>query len=97
MLDRREFVAAAAAVGAVGALPLPLPLPLRAAVAGAGASVGAGTQDRDAAGLDDWSIDDMWTGYPRPAAPIAYGRGAPQRFATTVPREPERRDPQLLA
>jgi hypothetical protein len=81
VLDRREFIAVAGAVAALSALPLQ-------ASAAVGGLAGRG------AGLADWSIDDMWTGYPRPAETIGYGRRAPQQFASEHARE--QADRQLL-
>lgn len=63
-LDRREFLVGAAA--ATLALS-PLAASVRSAIAGESRSVTA----RE---LVDWSIDDMWSGYPRYAEPIAYAR-----------------------
>jgi hypothetical protein len=62
-LDRREFVAAAAA--ATGASCLPLGFAARA-IAGPRAEAGPR--------VDDWTIDDMWGVYPRPSEPIGFGR-----------------------
>lgn len=63
LLDRRGFIVTAGAVAALGALPL------RGSAADGMARVSAG--------LSDWSVDDMWTGYPRPSQRIRYGRLAP--------------------
>jgi len=63
ILDRREFVAGAAAVAAVACLPI--------ALATAAPAVGDATPR---ATLTDWHIDDMWGVYPRPSEPIGYGR-----------------------
>ena len=63
-LDRREFIIGAAV--ATVALS-PLTIGVRAALAG-----GRGRMPDGAAA--DWSIDDMWTGYPRHAEPIGYAR-----------------------
>ncbi|HEY8520974.1 MAG TPA: twin-arginine translocation signal domain-containing protein [Gammaproteobacteria bacterium] len=64
-LTRREFIGGVAA--AVGAAALPL-----------GASAHGA---RPADGAADWTIDDQWTGYPRPAEPIAPRAGAPALLA----------------
>ena len=59
-LDRREFIAAASTAVAASVLPLSVAVAAHAHV----------EFDR----LADWTIDDMWTGYPRPAAPIGQAR-----------------------
>jgi hypothetical protein len=59
-LSRRGFVAgsgAALAISSTGALTLPIALPLSAHAV--------------PLPVTDWSIDDMWTGYPRPWEPIS--------------------------
>ncbi len=61
-VDRREFI-----VGAAGAMVVvtPLAASVRRALAAEPAA------DRPFA---DWSIDDMWSGYPRYAEPIGFAR-----------------------
>lgn len=62
-LDRREFIAAAGTAVAASVLPLSVAVAAHAHV----------EFDR----LADWTIDDMWTGYPRHAEPIGYARRTP--------------------
>ena len=48
-----------------------------AAVSAWGAALPVALPDaHPAAGLPDWSVDDMWTGYPRPAEAIGFARPA---------------------
>jgi len=61
--DRRELIAAAAALAAAACLPV--------SFTAAAPAVGAATPR---ATLADWHIDDMWGVYPRPSEPIGYSR-----------------------
>lgn len=59
-LNRRSFLTASGSLAVAAMLPLPLP----------GATPGM-TAD---GWLSDWTIDDMWGVWPRPAEAIGYGR-----------------------
>jgi hypothetical protein len=61
MVDRRSFIVAAGAAGAVAYLPAATP---------AAPAVGSAEPQQ----LADWHIDDMWGVYPRPSEPIGFGR-----------------------
>jgi hypothetical protein len=62
-LDRREFLAVAAAAGFAAALPV--------ALVPAAPAVGNATPT---AKLADWHVDDMWGVYPRPHEAVGFGR-----------------------
>ena len=63
-VNRREVMAAAGAALAL----TPLAAFVRSALGG---ELPAARREAE---LDAWSIDDMWTGYPRHAEPIGYPR-----------------------
>jgi hypothetical protein len=63
-LDRRAFVVSAGACVIAASLPA-----LTIAAVGDAAVTGAAAER-----LADWSIDDMWGVYPRPAQAIGFGR-----------------------
>jgi hypothetical protein len=75
-LDRREFLAGAAATGFAAALPV--------ALVAAVPAVGPATPS---AKLADWHVDDMWGVYPRPHEAVGYGRppGDGERLAAVDP------------
>lgn len=62
-LDRREFLAGAAATGLAVTLPV--------ALARAVPAVGGPTPS---AKLADWHVDDMWGVFPRPHEAVGFGR-----------------------
>ncbi|HEX6998727.1 MAG TPA: twin-arginine translocation signal domain-containing protein [Gammaproteobacteria bacterium] len=67
-LTRREFIGGAAA--AVGAATLPFGAPVRGAAVPQAATHAA-----------DWTIDDQWTGYPRPTERLIARPRAPTLLA----------------
>ena len=65
-MNRRGFIAGSGlTMLSMTGLALPIALPAAAE------SIGVIPQP-----AADWSIDDMWTGFPRPSHPIGYGRVA---------------------
>jgi hypothetical protein len=76
-VDRREFMLGA---GIATVALSPLAIGVRSALARGRAEVAN-------VAAADWSIDDMWTGYPRHAEPIGYARphAAPELAALVDP------------
>jgi hypothetical protein len=78
-INRRAFMAGSGmTIASLAGITLPITLPSAAqSIAVTGQPVA------------DWSVDDMWTGHPRPSQPIAYGRvgvnSAPGRLAIAQP------------
>jgi hypothetical protein len=75
-LDRREFLAGAAATGMAATLPVALV-----------AAVPAVDSATPSARLADWHVDDMWGVFPRPHEAVGFGRppGDGERLAAVDP------------